>query len=395
MRAMILAHNLRAAGGLSVGLNVVSALSEVGRKHEYLFVLPTGVGYESLRFPPRSEAFFYQRQAGAIGQRWFEKWSLPRLARRFSPDVVWGLGNFGLPQPPCPQAFLLHMPHFLYDRQHMPHLTANERFHLWLMRKRLVESLPSTQLVFCQTHATAERFRERFRFLGRMDIMPNAVSRFATPPSGPAPAIFKELHSKTVLFCLTKYYPHKNLESLVELFQRHGQRLRDVVILLTVAADQDSRAAAFLKQLQAPALRGRIINVGPLKQQELAGYYHHSTALILPTLLESFTATYLEAMKFDCPVLTSNLDFAREVCGDAAIYFEPWNVDDMCEAVVRLRDEPAIQHQLRSQGRERLTQMFPSWKEITAEALRNLTALVHGDIIPVPVGGRRVQQTAA
>jgi glycosyltransferase involved in cell wall biosynthesis len=151
--------------------------------------------------------------------------------------------------------------------------------------------------------------------------------------------------------------------------------------------------------LQAPALRGRIINVGPLKQQELAGYYHHSTALILPTLLESFTATYLEAMKFECPVLTSNLDFAREVCGEAAIYFDPWDVDEMCEAVVRLRDEPAIQHQMRSQGKERLAQMFHSWKEITAEALRNLTALVQDNKMPVPARGRprgrRVQKTAA
>jgi glycosyltransferase involved in cell wall biosynthesis len=117
--------------------------------------------------------------------------------------------------------------------------------------------------------------------------------------------------------------------------------------------------------------------------------------LILPTLLESFTATYLEAMKFDCPVLTSDLDFAREVCGDAAIYFDPWNVDDMCEAVVRLRDEPALQQQLRWQGRERLSQMFPSWKDITAEALQSLTALAHGDKIPVPASRRRVQTAAA
>jgi glycosyltransferase involved in cell wall biosynthesis len=108
----------------------------------------------------------------------------------------------------------------------------------------------------------------------------------------------------------------------------------------------------------------------------LANYYRHSSALILPTLLESFTATYLEAMQFDCPVLTSDLDFAREVCGEAAIYFDPWNVDDMCNAILRLRDDPALQRNLRLQGRERLQKVFPDWKHITADALGHLIGFV-------------------
>ncbi len=43
---------------------------------------------------------------------------LPKFARQYQPDLIWGLGNFGLPNPPCPQAFLLHMPQFLYGPQH-------------------------------------------------------------------------------------------------------------------------------------------------------------------------------------------------------------------------------------------------------------------------------------
>src|SRR5262249_11897957 len=155
-----------------------------------------------------------------------------------------------------------------------------------------------TQLVFCQTTTAAERFRQRFHFAGQLATMPNAVSRFASQSSDARPAIFDQLSGKTVLFCLTKYYPHKNLESFVELFKRHGDRLRDVVVLLTLAADQGPFVGTFLRQLESPSLKGHLINVGPLAQHELAGYYRHSTALILPTLLESFTATYLEAMQF-------------------------------------------------------------------------------------------------
>jgi glycosyltransferase involved in cell wall biosynthesis len=261
------------------------------------------------------------------------------------------------------------------------------------MRRRLVDSLAATQLVFCQTHTVAERFRQRFQFSGQVAIMPNALSRFACPPSDGPPPIFSQLQGKTVLFCLTKFYPHKNLESLVEMFQRHSVRLRDVVVLLTITAAQHPHAGAFLRQLEAPTLRDRFINVGPLQQYELSGYYRHSSALILPTLLESFTATYLEAMQFDCPVLTSDLDFAREICGEAAIYFDPWNVDDMCEAVLRLRNDPALQQNLRLKGRERLMRVFPSWQEITAEALRTMTKLVDNTELPAAGSTRRVQES--
>jgi glycosyltransferase involved in cell wall biosynthesis len=45
-------------------------------------------------------------------------------------------------------------------------------------------------------------------------------------------------------------------------------------------------------------------------------------------------------MHLGTPILTSDLDFAREVCGEAAVYFSPWDPDAMATAIERLRDEP-------------------------------------------------------
>ncbi len=249
------------------------------------------------------------------------------MARQFRPDVIWGLGNFCLRRPPCRQALLLQTTQFLYGREHKPRLTVGERLKLWFMCRRVINSLPATQLVFCQTDTAAKRFRQRFRFADKIAIMPNAISRFAVNQPDVVPPIFGELRGKLVLFCLAKYYPHKNLESIIELFLRHGDQLRDVVVLFTVAPEHYPHAPGFLKQIRNPGLQQNLINIGPLTQHELSSYYHQSNALILPTLMESFTATYLEAMQFDCPILTSDLDFAREVCGTAALYFDPWNVD--------------------------------------------------------------------
>jgi hypothetical protein len=51
MRILFLCHNLRFAGGLSVGKNVVATLRRVADEHEFLLVMPAGAGYESIELP--------------------------------------------------------------------------------------------------------------------------------------------------------------------------------------------------------------------------------------------------------------------------------------------------------------------------------------------------------
>ncbi len=79
MRIMVLAHNLRAAGGLSVGLNVLSSLSQVGDHHEYYLILPADVGYESISLPAKSHTYYYHRTRGSLGQFWFDEPCFPSL----------------------------------------------------------------------------------------------------------------------------------------------------------------------------------------------------------------------------------------------------------------------------------------------------------------------------
>lgn len=110
----------------------------------------------------------------------------------------------------------------------------------------------------------------------------------------PRPAIFDSLAGRLVLLCLARYYDHKNLESLADLYRQCGDALRDVAILLTIAADQSSKAARLLAEMEREPLKGRLINVGPLKADDVAAYLHHSDGLILPTVLESFGGRILK-----------------------------------------------------------------------------------------------------
>lgn len=379
MRIAVLAHQLRVAGGLSVGRNVIAALRRVADQHEYLLVMPTGVGYEEIQAPTRAQSFFYERR-GFFGQALFDLSALPRMTREFRPDLVWGLGNSGLPRPGAKQAILYHKPHFIYEAKYNCRETRLLRWSNVIGRRRLVSALPATQIVFCQTRTAAGRFRRFFDYSGQIEVMPNAVSRFALPEAAPsAPAPLAALHGKFTLFCLTKFYAHKNLEILVELFEQHRAALSDVAIVFTVEANQHPKAPAFVAALQRPELRPHLLNVGPVHQRELAAYYSATDGLILPTLLESFSGTYLEAMQFQRPIITSDMDFAREVCGPAAEYFDPFRVESIRDAILRVKDSAARREELVSAGAGQLRDYVRDWDSIVTEAVAKLERLVRSE----------------
>lgn len=372
MKIAILAHNLRVAGGRSVGLNVIAGLSRLPNEHEYLIIMPTGVGYEEIPKPARSTCVHFVRK-GQLQQAWYEMFTLPKLVRDFGAERAWGLGNFGLHSAKVPQGILFHQSHLVYDPSDLPRPVWKVSNSTKYIRWRIKQALKTRPLMFCQTETAKSRFRKMMNYEGPFAIMPNAVSRFAmheTPP--PAPAIFSELTGKRVLFCLTRYYAHKNLESLVDLFAAESNRLSDVVVMLTIEASNGPGAERLIERIQQPDVRDHFCNVGRVQQTELEAYYRASSALILPTVLESFTGTYLEAMQFGTPILTSDMDFAHDICGEAAAYFDPFNPQNMREVILSVLDSPEQADDLVSKGRNRVQSLFRDWDDIVSEALGKL-----------------------
>lgn len=378
MRIAVLAYNLRVGGGLSVGRNIIASLRRVADEHEYLIIVPAGVGYEEVQFPARATLHWFNRR-NYPDQAMFEAFRMPAAVKAYRPDVVLALGNSGLKRPGAPQAFLYHQPYLLYDKADHPVKNFAVSFELWHVRRRVMASLPATQLVFCQTQTAAARFKRAFGFNGKVAIMPNAVSRFAVPEGEPVrPEVFSKLDGKFVLFCLTRYYPHKGLETLVELFKAESERLKDVAILLTIGHDDGPDAARLVESLKDPRIAPHLINLGRLNQKELLGYFRNARGMILPSLLESFSGTYLEAMQFGCPILTSDRDFAREVCGDAALYFNPRRPASICDAILKLKADPSLAKTLVDAGHRRAEAYIRSWDDIVAEAVRELSLLTTG-----------------
>jgi len=377
MRIVVLSYGLHGGGGLSVGKNIVSMLPKVGPKHTYMILVPKGAGYEKHKEQKNVTVNEIPRMSFIRRVR-FDLFCLPKLVKKINPDIVWSLGSFGLQKPPCKQAVIFQQPHLIYESSYHGKIPFFERIKIVVLIKRvLARSLKHTDLVFCQTPVARERFSRTFRYpIDQIKVMPNAVSEFAKTDRQNAgiPEVFKK-DGYFNLFFLTRFYAHKNLEVLIEIFRKYSEKLNDVRCIVTVAKEQHPNAAKFLSSIHKYKLQDHIINIGPLKQEKLAGFFYNSDALLFPTLMESFSATYLEAMHFNLPILTSDLDFARDVCGDAALYFDPWNPTDIIDKILALKNDAGLQQKLICKGRQRISSFFRSWQDVTAEAVKQLELL--------------------
>lgn len=91
--------------------------------------------------------------------------------------------------------------------------------------------------------------------------------------------------------------------------------------------------------------------LGKVSDQELVRLYNHAYCFVFPSIYEGFGIPPIEAMACGCPVLAADIPVLREVCSDGAIYFDPYNVQDICNTIKQfMQTEDNSRNQLIDKG---------------------------------------------
>jgi len=380
MRVAVNALSLRDAGGRSVALNFLRAAADSAPDIEFNVIAPPDVGYEQVESanvavdiaPAFLTTFLMRPFADAL-------W-LPRRLLRSRPDVVFSMGNIAVDVGLTPQLLLFHWPYAIYPESPVWSRMSRRSALSRRMRLRAFQrGLRHATRVCAQTSTARERL-ERLFGMSDVVVVPNAVS--LPPPMADSQASSLSLGRKPTvrLLCLSRYYPHKNLEVLLEVAELARASSFELEIITTIASDQDAAAAHLLRRVESRGLAGVLRNIGPVAMSDVPSLYSQVDGLILPTLLESFSGTYIEAMHFQKSVLTSDMDFARDVCGDVAYYFDPLSATSIFHVIRQAFSVPSQRLLRIEQGRQRV-QAMPDWLTVAtmfASELRRLAAPNHG-----------------
>lgn len=111
----------------------------------------------------------------------------------------------------------------------------------------------------------------------------------------------------------------------------------------------------------------RIHWLGYVSDDELAALYQQAWAFVFPSIYEGFGIPPLEAMQWGCPVVAARAASIPEVCGDAALYFDPRSAADLVQQLQRLVSDDPLRQQLGAAGRVRASQF--SWQQAARQVV--------------------------
>lgn len=126
--------------------------------------------------------------------------------------------------------------------------------------------------------------------------------------------------------------PHKNLHRALEAFSKISKNFPSLKFYIVGKKDGFYTATSNLMENYS-FLEDRIIFTGIISDDELKNYYQSAKMLLFPSLYEGFGLPPLEAMCFNIPIVCSNVASLPEVCGDAVLYFNPLDVNDIADKI--------------------------------------------------------------
>lgn len=164
--------------------------------------------------------------------------------------------------------------------------------------------------------------------------------------------------------------PRKNLVRLIEAFERFKIRTKSDYKLLIVGSsfwgnEELNQRISICKYACDIYITGRV------SQPDLEKIMGSAFALTFVSYFEGFGIPLVEAMECEVPIICSNVSCMPEIAGDAALYVDPFKVEDIADKLIELFSNPALVRTIIERGN--LQRQKFSWDK-TAEKLWELIA---------------------
>lgn len=157
---------------------------------------------------------------------------------------------------------------------------------------------------------------------------------------------------KKVIMYVGNLKPHKNLVRLLQAYSKMNNRAEACVVLVGKAFENND----IIDTIAELGIEKSVVRTGIISHEELVDFYNLADVFAFPTLYEGFGIPPLEAMACGTPVVSSNTSSLPEVVGDAAITFDPYDVNAIKEALEKVLSDDALKAELIKKGYERVKQ---------------------------------------
>lgn len=161
------------------------------------------------------------------------------------------------------------------------------------------------------------------------------------------------LQRKKYVLAVSSMNPNKNFMSIINAFNM----LSPSEYCLVIAGGFNSRVFEDADVVLPTSVK----HVGYVSDAELKALYENAGCFIFPSYYEGFGLPPLEAMACGCPVIVANSSSLPEVCGEAALYCNPYDIKDISQKINLLMNNQELRRELRRKGLMRVTQF--TWEK--------------------------------
>ena len=362
---------------MQVGMTLVEQIeSSAGAGHEWLVVVTAGSAIDK-RLSSATHCHIVRRVRNRLSARLiFEAVGWKRLVARHKPDIVYSQFGPGLPKVRVPAVV-----GSAYSNLYYPDVDFWGNwplFHRGIYRLRdafrLRRTLQADALVF-ETEILAERAKALFAWPGdRVAVIKPSPSPFVQPSKSHkevAEKCSKLPHGFRVLL-LSGWHPNKGLGMLPRIAAavqaESGEKDYHFVTTLSEAHPASRKIREEAKAL------GVARNISFFDSVEVSGcveLYRNSDAVLLLSVLESFSNNIVEAWVMRRPLVITDAEWSRHTCGGGAEYVDRSDPRAIAVALVRLRRDHEYRRRLVESGTEMLRQ-YPDPQQKFKEYVRFL-----------------------
>ncbi len=351
----------RVGGTQTYGVSLIKALAAIDRSNEYFIFLNREGAALELPLPCNFHVIQCPfRGSHRLNRYAWEQFVLPFQLKSLGIDVLHSLGYVGPLMSPCPAVVTIPDINFIALKNDLP------------LIKRMILRFFSSQSARGARRVITISHISKNGLVAALKLKPTKITVTHLGPGNGGPdgdgATWKEL---AALYSIQKPYIvafgggalHKNIPRLIEAYHALQEEFpHQLVILGHLPANVDLERA-----MNEWRLQGRLVTTGYIPEAHLQPVLQHAACFVLPSLYEGFGLPILEAQQAGVPVLCSTAASLPEVAGAGAMYFDPYSVPNLVNAMRRCLTDAEIRLRLSVAGKANLHRF--SWEKTARETL--------------------------
>ena len=379
LRVLINGIHARSGGGITYLKNILPLLAEDLELELHLFihedqfelfnVIDERIRVHLLEFP---NGFFFNLV--------WEQFALPILAKVMSIDVTISPANYGPLMAPA-QVIMLRNSLAVAGRETRP---VKRLYWAGLTIMTALSLLTCRRAIAVSNYARkALTFGISRRLQKKVSVIYHGVRESFVPP--------KAERNGEYLLAVSDIYVQKNLHTLFHALAEIRRTNSDVVLKLAGKAIDQGYLNELEDVIRVEKLEDAIEFLGEKNADQLLELYQSCSAFVFPSTVETFGNPLVEAMACGAPIVSSNTAAMPEILGEAAIYFDPLNAQEMAAQIKEILVNASLRRDLSERALKRAT-MF-SWRitaQQTSEVIKSVAPDRYLTISKSAMGGKPV-----